>query len=208
MKMTELQYLLVEGKDDFHVISSLCDKFSINQNFTILDCNGIDKLFETLPVRFKESGLKTIGIIVDADSDILSRWNHLKELIRSFGFVVEDEIPCEGLKTTNKKNQSLGVWIMPDNKTSGMLEDFIRYLIPDEDELANEVNNTLDNIESLKLNKYKPIYRSKAFIHNWLSFQETPGSPLGAAITRSYLSTNSDKCMNLMNWLKNLFIEK
>ena len=42
------QQLLVEGNDDLHVISSLCEKFEIKESFKIIDCKGIDKLLETI----------------------------------------------------------------------------------------------------------------------------------------------------------------
>ncbi len=205
MDHSELQFLLVEGKNDLHVISALCNKISVEKNFTIIDCEGVDKLFESIPVWFKKSGLKTIGIIIDADTNISSRWILLKEIIKNLDFIVNDSIPEGGLLLTNNKGIKLGIWIMPNNKTTGMLEDFISFLVPEGDRLKSIVYETLDKVEKQGLNKYKPIHRSKAFIHNWLSYQETPGTPLGLAITKEYLTTNSETCTKLGEWLKNLF---
>ena len=56
--------LLVEGNDDRHVIWALCEKFDIAETFDIVDCEGIDKLYEAIPVRFKQSGIRAIGIII------------------------------------------------------------------------------------------------------------------------------------------------
>jgi len=65
--------LLVEGKDDLHVLKALCQKFDIPENFEIIDCNGIEKLFAQIPIRLKQSGFESLGIVIDADSDLNSR---------------------------------------------------------------------------------------------------------------------------------------
>jgi hypothetical protein len=67
------QKLLVDGKNDQHVVWNLCKRLSLNQNFDVIDCENIDKLFTQIPPRFKQSGIKTIGIILDADENIDSR---------------------------------------------------------------------------------------------------------------------------------------
>ena len=72
--------LLVEGNDDLHVVLALCQKFSINENFEIIDSKGIDKLFLQLPIRLKQSGIETLGIIVDADVEIKKRWTTLHSI--------------------------------------------------------------------------------------------------------------------------------
>jgi len=64
------QILLVEGNDDQHVIWALLEKYAIPETFSVVDSKGIDNLFIQLPVRFKQSGIRTIGIIIDADTDI------------------------------------------------------------------------------------------------------------------------------------------
>ena len=45
--------LLVEGNDDFHVVCALCEKFGINENFDVVDCEGVNKLMERIPIRLK-----------------------------------------------------------------------------------------------------------------------------------------------------------
>ena len=42
--------LLVEGNDDQHVIWALCAQFKIIETFDVIDCEGIDKLLEQIPV--------------------------------------------------------------------------------------------------------------------------------------------------------------
>lgn len=206
--------LLVEGNDDFHVIHSLCKQFSIPVrnlenpkagSFSVKDCKGINELLEQIPVLFKSSSLlTTIGIIVDADVNLLSRWESIKNLLISLGFVLPEELPTNGLIIING-NLKVGVWIMPNNNLNGMLEDFISFLIPPDDQLLPFINDSLDAMELQTLNKYATIHRSKAVIHSWLAVQEDPGTPLGQGITKRYLTTDEETCKYLINWVEELF---
>jgi hypothetical protein len=197
--------LLVEGNDDQHVIWALCEKFKLPETFDVIDCEGIDKLSEQIPVRFKQSGIDTLGIIIDADSEILGRWNSLKSLLSAQRFNVPDALPSTGLILKNENNIKVGLWIMPNNNLNGMLEDFISFLVPKEDKLLPIVNSTLEDIEKKKLNKYTAIHKSKATIHSWLSWQEDPGTPMGLGITKRYLTTDEATCSLLIKWLEKLF---
>ena len=46
--------------------------------------------------------------------------------------VFPEEIPVDGLMLNQPGWPKLGFWIMPDNRQSGMLEDFLVDLIPTE----------------------------------------------------------------------------
>lgn len=197
--------LLVEGNDDQHVIWALCERFTVNENFDVIDCEGITKLYEQLPVRFKQAQVDTIGLIIDADSEIKDRWKSISTLLSLQGFTIPEEIPLEGLILKDKAEFKIGVWIMPNNNENGMLEDFISFLVPKEDKILPIVNDTLTNIESKGLNQYSLIHKSKATIHSWLSLQSDPGTPMGLGITKRYLTTDEETCLKLVNWLKELF---
>ena len=197
--------LLVEGNDDQHVIWALCEKFNLPENFDIIDCEGIDNLYAQVPVRFKQSGIETIGIIIDADTHIKNRWNTIRNLLIEQRFSIPDNLSKKGLIIENDANIRVGVWIMPNSDVDGMLEDFISFLVPQDDQLLPIVNSTLQNIEEQKLNKYSLAHKSKAVIHTWLSWQEDPGTPMGLGITKRYLTTDEATCSRLINWLTELF---
>jgi hypothetical protein len=198
------QKLLLEGNDDQHVIWALCEKYNITESFDVIDCEGITKLNDQIPIRFKQSNIKTVGILIDADTDIKSRWSSIKSTLETIGFILPNEIPLDGLIIQNQ-SICVGVWIMPNNNLNGMLEDFISFLVPKEDKLLPIVNSTLKGIEIQNLNGYSLIHKSKAIIHTWLSWQEDPGTPMGLAITKKYLSTDDESCLKLMNWINQLF---
>jgi len=200
-----IKKLLVEGNNDQHVIWALCEKLHLTENFDVIDCEGVDKLFEQIPIRFKQSGIDTVGIILDADTEIRNRWAFLKSLLVTQGFTLPNELPSNGLIITNTTNKRIGIWLMPNNNLNGMLEDFISFLVPKDDKLLPIVNSTLQNIENLKLNKYSLSHKSKAVIHSWLALQEDPGTPMGLGITKRYLTTDEQTCSYLTRWLKDLF---
>lgn len=204
------QILLVEGNDDFHLISNLCDVFNINESFDIKDSKGIDQLLQGLPIRLKGSGLvKTIGIVVDADANTNSRWQQIKDIIIKSNLYddIPNNCPINGaiIEPKNSDDIKIGIWIMPDNNENGMLEDFVAFLIPQNDDIIHIVDSTLENIETLEKNKYKLCHHSKARIHTWLAWQEDPGIPMGLAIKKKYLTTTPPICQNFVDWLNRLF---
>lgn len=131
----------------------------------------------------------------------------MKKLLSGQGFEIPDELPSEGLILSNKNGIKVGAWLMPNNNLNGMLEDFISFLVPQDDKLLPIVNTTLDEIETRKLNKYSLIHKSKAKIHTWLAWQEDPGTPMGQSITKKYLTTDEENCLRLIEWLQTLFGE-
>ena len=204
------QVLLVEGNDDLHVIAALCQKFQIEENFYIEDCRGVSNLLQGLPVRLKGAGeIHTMGIVIDADIDLNSRWKEIKYILIKSGkySLIPEEFPKDGLilLPNNRDDIKIGVWIMPNNEVNGMLEDFISFLIPETDELTKPVKEALNSIETKGVNRYANIHRSKAYMHTWLAWQEEPGTPMGLAITKKYLSTSPQICNSFVEWIKKLY---
>ena len=204
------QTLFVEGNDDLHLICNICKVFDVAKTFKVEDSKGVTKLLEGLPVRLKGSGeTKTIGVVVDADVSIKSRWQQIRDILVKSNLYADipEMCPTSGLILTpiNRDDIKIGIWIMPDNNSSGMLEDFAAFLIPDQDRLLPEVDKALANIESKGLNEYNPIHHSKARIHTWLAWQEDPGTPMGLAITKKYLTVTPHICQAFVDWLNNLF---
>jgi len=188
------QLLLVEGNDDQHVIWALCEKFKIRETFKVIDCKGIDNLYGQIEGRIASPNTETLGIIIDADTNLAARWQQLKAKLEQDISGLPDDFPPNGLIHQEENNTKIGVWIMPDNNLNGMLEDFISFLVPEDDDLFAEVQKHIQHIENQDLHHYKPIHQSKALIHAWLALQEDPGTPMGLAITKRYLSTDAAKC--------------
>jgi hypothetical protein len=203
--------LLVEGKDDLHVIKALCGRHQVVETFSVQipaegGPGGIEALLESIPVRLKISSLRALGIVVDADQNLESRWRAVCARLEQAGY---ENLPSQpnanGFITVPGNKPKVGVWLMPNNRLPGMLENFVAHLIPDGDPLALQANTCLEKIQDQGLNRYKPVHRPKAFIHTWLAWQENPGQPMGQAITARVLNPGMPLAMTFVNWLDLLF---
>jgi hypothetical protein len=94
---------------------------------------------------------------------------------------------------------------MPNNQLPGMLEDFVALLMPADDNLRPKAEEILREIEREGLNRYGEIHHAKALIHTWLAWQETPGMPMGQAITARVLQRESAIAQVFADWLQRLF---
>ena len=198
--------LLVEGKSEQYVIWNLCQQHNVPKTFDVKDMEGKEALLDGLLVCLKERKLTVLGIILDADQNLTARWDAVRDRLRMAGY---DHLPTqpasEGTIIAPPDRPKVGVWLMSNNHLSGMLEDFVTELIPDDDKLAPKVNNVLDEIEREELNPYSLIHRQKAFIHTWLAWQKKPGQPMGSAINTHTLKHNQPVAQKFVDWLNRLF---
>ncbi|WP_013325199.1 DUF3226 domain-containing protein [Gloeothece verrucosa] len=206
------QQLLVEGKDDRHVIWALCERYQIPETFSIEvpkeedEMGGVEILLEGLPNKLEQKRLQTLGIVVDADQDLQARWHSIRSKLEIVGYQNIPNIPSpEGWIHTQAELPKIGVWIMPNNQLPGMLEDFVAYLIPTDDQLHPKAIEILEHLEELTIHRYAEVKRPKALIHTWLAWQEKPGMPMGQAITAQVLTCNSTISETFINWLNSLF---
>ncbi|WP_018618306.1 DUF3226 domain-containing protein [Spirosoma luteum] len=202
--------LLVEGKDDLYVTATIRDAHQLPDNFEIVDCEGIDKMPDQIVARIKlqRPKINTIGIVLDADKDLKARWDSIRDTLRKENYEVPELPEKDGTVIAGiDRNPTVGIWLMPDNLQLGMLEDFVQYLIPESDLLRPYVGEVLRKIEGLNIDSlYNPqSHRAKAFIHTWLAWQKDPGTPMGLALTKTYLDHNAELCLRFVSWLNRLF---
>ena len=189
---------LVEGKTDKIVFSSILKKLHIS-NANCVDCNGIDKLLNDLTTFIKGSDARSIGIIVDANQSLGRRWQSIRDkLIRSDLEFELPKTPCHCGTVQEFGDQVIGIWVMPDNQKSGVLEDFVTELIPKDDvwELA------CDFVERA-MDKGIPINESKSQVYAWLSIV-APGIQMGTAFKANKLEFDTTNYKNFENWIKAL----
>lgn len=206
-----LAQLVVEGKNDQHVVWALCKVYDIAETFVVeapgTDRSGVDALLDSIPVRLKIPGLAALGIVLDADEDVVARWQsvmHRLQLAGYHGLPAQPE--AAGTIIHERGKPTVGVWVMPDNRLLGMLEHFFTHLIPSNDQLAQRAETVLHAIELAQLNRYAVMHRPNAFIHTWLAWQETPGLPMGQAITTRVLDHNFPIAIRFVQWLRQLFL--
>lgn len=199
--------LLVEGKNDQHVIWAFCKRQDLPINFSVEAAGNVEELIKKLPVYLKGSSDRydTIGVVVDADQHLAGRWQSIQQAAKETFPNFPTALPQKGLIHTNEEEKKIGVWIMPNNELTGMLEDFLEMLVPEGDVLIDRVEEFLSSLEAEQLQKYKAIHRTKAKIHAWLSLQENPEITMGQSITAQYLNVDTAVAQAFEQWLRNLF---
>ena len=205
--MAGKRVLLVEGKDDEHVFRALFGKRNLPQP-AIHQHEGYQRLLEAILERLKESDVEAVGIVLDADTSLDSRWDAVRHRLLAAGYAGAPAQPdAQGLVLSPPPDTILprvGVWIMPNNRVPGILEDFLRYLVPPGNALFAYAEQSVNGIsEDLRL--FRPADTPKALIHTWLAWQREPGKPLGLSITAGFLEHSAAEADVLVNWTQRLF---
>ena len=197
--------LLVEGKDDEHVFYNLLEHYKIPQEFKIKNTKGVDKLIEALEVGIDGSEVKRIGAVVDADVVLEDRWKALRNVLVKAGYSSIPLMPNpNGTIIQIEERPTVGIWLMPDNTLPGMIEDFIKFLVPEDDVLWPLAEDIVQRVIETD-QKFRPSYKSKAHLHTWLAWQEEPGGPMGQAIMKRYLNADEAHAQQLIAWIRQLF---
>ncbi len=213
--------VLVEGNNDAHVLSHILAHHKIDNNIVhkkareydlgkinIQETSGIDGLIDCLRVELKpldtDIKWKSISVIVDADASAEKRWVSIRTILQRSGYnTIPGVINAAGTIITEVDRPAIGVWVMPDNKSPGMLENFISSLIPSENNLWTLATQSVDSIpENERLFPLK--HTIKAQVHTWLAWQEEPGNPFGVVIKKRILNPEAQSAIALVTWLKAL----
>lgn len=158
-------YLLVEGKDDEHVFYSLLGHHLIPECFSIKNAESIEKLLDRLEVELMQSDLGRLGIVVDADIDLVARWESLRNRLIKSGYSTVPLVPDpSGTIIEEEGRPVVGIWLMPDNKLPGMLENFVSFLIPPNDLLWPMAEDVLQKVME-KDRRFRESYEIKAQVH-------------------------------------------
>ena len=201
--------LLVEGTDDEHVIKHICDSHDIDHLDEVKPHGGADNLLRALPrqlARMEDAG-DALGVVIDADDSPDARWQSIRDIFTQAGYPNVPQRPDPNGTILDSPEEAFlpraGVWIMPDNKTPGILEDFLRFLIP------NQPNPLFAHAErsvaTVPERRFTENDTPKALIHTWLAWQNEPGKPYGTAIAARFLDLRLPQAQALAGWLGRLF---
>ena len=202
--------LLVEGKDDKHVLMHICGNRTSLKLDKIKDHEGVDDLIDNLTEELRAAVNEgdIVGVIVDADVDLEGRWRKLRTKIARAGYPEVPERPTVNGTIIDPPPNTLlprmGVWVMPNNQTSGNLEHFLEFLIPSPHPLYDHAQSSVASIPC-GFRRFKTKDHRKALIHTWLAWQKEPGKPYGTAITARFLDPDVTEVDTLVSWLRRLF---
>lgn len=221
------QLLIVEGKEDAIVIGTLVKNKALfivefpqrhekRGSLPIVqgrNYEGVSTLLENLEADLAvdlKAGYTDIALVLDADKEMHSQWQAVKNRLLKLDFNMPEHPHTEGVLAFHQTDDTvkIGVWLMPDNRSNGMLEDFVKMLVPDNDLMLVKATKIVNEIkvEIAEINRFRDVHLAKAEIHTWLAWQQEPGSPMGQAIIKKYLSTDNDVCESFLDWLKSVFL--
>jgi hypothetical protein len=201
--------LLVEGTDDLHAITELLQRHRYDWNSPsapyVHDSRGIDPLFAVLPTALKT--YVRLGVVIDADLSASNRWARMEAILKASGFALPPGPDQHGLVLSlagPTRLERFGIWIMPDNKAAGVLEDFLARLVPAGDPCWQHADGSTKQARTLGA-PLKPSDHAKGAMHAWLAWQDPPGRPFGTALNARILGHDSPEALDFVDWFKRLF---
>ncbi len=206
--------LLVEGVKDFQTISTLMkengiiwDSDPVRAPVWIEQYNGHTNLLrkEVISVELKTRGLKALGIITDADESLTQRWQKIREVCLPSVVDIPETISDAGLIHTTMEGIRFGVWIMPDNQSPGMLETFLAYLLPSEDETLWTYSEEVVMEAKRQGASFIDKHLDKAKIHTWLAWQNPPGKSFREALQKKILDSTHPRSQSFVTWFRSLY---
>lgn len=175
----------------------------------VLMAGGYDKALVALQEALDNSSLTNIGLVVDAnETGASARWQAISNILLEKvpeEVVAKTSLEANGVVITGENLPIIGIWIMPDNQSTGYLEHFVAGMVPSDDRLWRYAEETIQNLESEGLARFSPIKRQKALLHTWLSWQADPGRPLGLAVEMGYLDARSQAIDGFAQWFQQAF---
>lgn len=210
--------LLVEGATELRLVPELVEAQDIPWNDAdigsrvphIDDRGGVTNILKagTISAEFKATGLERLGVIADANGDAPRRWEAIRQRCTSdlpdMGDLPE-QIPEDGFVRQRPDGSRLGVWIMPDNRHRGALEEFLLDLVPDNaTELVAYARQSVDGARERGAS-LRDVDVTKSVVHTWLAWQEEPGPQLHEAVARRLLDPRHPQSQPFISWFTKLF---
>lgn len=169
---------------------------------------GYDNVENALNEALDDPSLSNIGVVVDADAvGADSRWQSFESFLRNSDKVDLSTITRPGGgRLIHEDKLTIGIWIMPDNNSTGYLEHFLETLIPEGDDLLAFTRETIKTLDERGLKKFSAVKEQKAKLHTWLAWQKEPGKPFGTAVESRYFDANSPNLNGFAEWFSATFV--
>ena len=203
----------MEGETDKSVIPYLMEANGVpwpdppDYPLYIAAHGSVDEILkpEVIEAELRASGLEALGVIVDADGDAGARWNQLRTWCGGEFDGLPDRVPVDGLSVVHAGGPRFGIWIMPDDRFTGMLEDFLVQLVPAESRDLYEAARRCVAESRRHGASFRDAHTRKAELHTWLAWQDPPGARLHEAVDHRALDPSRPESLLFVNWFRNFF---
>ena len=177
-----------------------------NSPAQIESLDGVDEILKPGVVEaYLNTTVEALGIVVDANGDASARWDQIRAICDGEFVDLPQQIPAEGLQVTRSGGPRFGVWIMPDNRYSGMLEDLLVRLIPSDSKALYTLARKCVAEASDENAPFKDVHERKAQVYTWLAWQDPPGLRLHEAVKHGVLDPTRPESRPFVNWFRRLF---
>lgn len=201
--------LLVEGPDDRHSIVHLIRRHGFDWDAAdsklpyVNTAGGLPTLVDILPLEIR-GPYDALGVVVDADDDVSSRWQQVRNAAAREGVVLPAAPDTEGTIVPGRRaGSSLGVWLMPDNSLSGTIETFLATLVPSREGCWKLAEKAVDAALAASCGRHAD--RAKHILHTWLAWSDPPGLPFGTALKAELFEKESAEATAFVNWFRRLY---
>jgi hypothetical protein len=206
--------LLVEGVEDLKAIPYIMEANGVDwpdkppkAPVWLEQYEGYSNLLkpEVLQTELRTTGLKALGMILDADEEFHDRWQETRRSCLSSIADLPETLPKGGLIHETDQGIRFGIWIMPDNTSRGMLETFLGFMIPTTSEPIWEYAQAATTEAKNRGALFSPSHIDKANIYTWLAWQRPPGEPFPYALKDKILEPTRADVQTFVTWFKTLY---
>jgi hypothetical protein len=221
--MDNTSVLLVEGQGDVDFFEALLRKMQLLEKIDIRPpksygettntVSHFPRLMNLILKRIQQDEIQHFGIIADADytggGGFQNRWNQITSPLKEYGYRIPEKPPKLAYSGSIFRHPDglspVGLWLMPDHKHNGMLEDLIESAIneKEKDLLLKKAKNCL---EELPVKLFSDYHRTKARIYTWLAWQKRPGQTLDVTVNGNLINLESLEMKGFISWLHNVFL--
>jgi hypothetical protein len=213
--------LLVEGETDRGFYNSVLRRLGID-HVEIRAPRAFEQpntvtvfptLVKVLIQQMNSGDVARLGVIADADhtsgGGIKERWQKFREAFDDGGYNMAEAPPKLRYLGSHLSHRDglpdIGLWLMPDHQTNGMLEDFI-IASGTVSEVQQELRTRAEGAwQQLPTKLFSEYHESKATLYTWIAWQKRPGLGLGTIVGEPLLDTGSEAYDGLTRWLKKTF---
>ncbi len=199
LEISSKKLLLVEGKDEENFFQALLSIMAYDNKIQVIGVSGkgnFSSKFNTLVKAPNFSDVESIGFVRDADNNAKSAFESICSVLRTKNYVAPIS---SGLYSNG--NPRIGVFIMPDNKSCGMLEDLCLQSIKN-----LPINDCISDFIGCIPNKDKSFESSKSKVQIYLSSKTPIVNNLGLGAQKKYWDFDNPCFNEIKEFIKNLTV--
>lgn len=201
-KIEKAKILFVEGKDEENFFKAL----GIAADIQIIDVGGKDSFKTKFSLFYNNSdGLSTVthlGFVRDAEQNpACFAFNEICNVLNAKGL----PFPQSLTNNINKSNNpNVGIFIMPDNNKTGMLEDLCLASI-NKYPIKSSIDNYINDVKMQLGSNVTRLNESKAKIQTYLASKVPLRQRLGEGALSGHFNFNDSCFNNIKNFITQLF---